>query len=63
MKELVGKQAVIIFNLPSSEWPIEGCPAWVNIDAVDMPMIKITAYGRSVWINANIIKTITEIHA
>lgn len=48
------------FNLPSSEWPISGFPAWVKILDVDMPMIKMKSVhgGMGIWINSAVIKTI-----
>ncbi len=60
MKELIGKECIAIFNLPANEWPIEGYPAWVKVLDVNMPMIKMASRfsERSMWVNANIIKTI-----
>ena len=56
MKELIGKECAIVFNLPDEDWPIHGYPAWATVEAVDMPMIKLD----DLWVNVSIIKTIKE---
>jgi hypothetical protein len=60
MQELIGKECQCVFNLPASDWPISGYPAWVIVDAVEMPMIKMrsTYAGKPIWVNASIIKSI-----
>ncbi len=62
MKALIGRECCCIFNLPGTEWPIEGYPAWVIVVDVDMPMIcmKSKWAGRPIWVNASIIKTISD---
>lgn len=55
MEELIGHRVSIIFNLPSSEWPINGSPAFATVDDVCMPMIKLEGQ----WINVSIIRTIS----
>jgi hypothetical protein len=58
--ELIGEECKCIFSLPANEWPIEGYPAWVVVQGVDMPMINMRSKfgGQPIWINVNIIKTI-----
>lgn len=58
--ELVGKKCQVEFDLPDNKWPISGFPAWVYIDAVDMPMVKVRSAhgGKPLWVNVNILKTI-----
>lgn len=60
MKELIGKECTIIFNLKPFEWPIQGSPAWATVEAVDMPMVKLVALHtrKGIWVNAAIIQTI-----
>lgn len=60
MNELVGAECTVEFDLPHTAWPIEGFPAWVNVLAVDMPMVKMASIhaGQPIWVNAKIIKTI-----
>ena len=60
MRELIGKECRAVFNLPHNEWPIEGYPAWVIVDAVDMPMVKMRSRfsGSPLWVNAATLKTI-----
>lgn len=62
MKELIGWECCCVFNLPSIEWPIAGYPAWVVVDDVDMPMVKMRSRhgGEAMWLNASIIKTISK---
>jgi hypothetical protein len=54
MKELVGMRCELVFNLPALEWPIPGYPAWVDVEAVDMPMVKLNG----LWVNVSTFKTI-----
>lgn len=60
MKELIGYECCCVFNLPATEWPISGYPAWVVVDAVDMPMIKMRSQfgGKPMWLHVGLIKTI-----
>lgn len=62
MNSLVGKECEVVFDMHSSEWPIEGYPAHVVVDAVDMPMVKMHSIhvGRPVWVNTKLIRTILE---
>ena len=41
-------------------WPIAGWPAWIIIDAVDMPLLLIRSAhgGEQMWVNAAIIKRV-----
>ena len=41
-------------------WPVAGWPAWIAIEAVDMPLVLIreTHGGDLMWVNAAIIKRI-----
>lgn len=63
MKDLIGRECQCVFNLPFSEWPIAGYPAWVIVDDVDMPMVKMrsTFSGAPMWLNSAIIKTISAV--
>jgi hypothetical protein len=54
MRELIGQKCAIIFNLPATEWPIPGYPAWATVEDVDMPMVK----ADGLWFNCAIVKTI-----
>ena len=61
--ELMGKRCAVVFDLPSTEWPIEGSPAWVYIIDIEMPLIYLSSLesGKcALWVNVNIIKTIGE---
>lgn len=62
MKNLIGKKCRCVFDLPHTEWPISGYPAWVEVLDVDMPMVcmKDAFAGKPMWVNASIIKTIYE---
>lgn len=55
LRELVGHRCRCVFTLPISEWPFEGYPAWVHVDAVDLPLIKLRSYGTPRWVNAECI--------
>jgi len=61
LKDLIGKTCRLEFALPAIEWPISGFPAWVIIESVDMPLVKMCSShgGSSVWVNAGLIKTIS----
>lgn len=63
MNELIGHECRCVFNLPPNEWPIEGYPAFVIVDAVDMPMVKMRSKfsGVPMWVNAATIKTIRSV--
>lgn len=63
MKELIGLRCTAVFNLPDNQWPIAGYPAWVIVDAVDMPMVKMRSMhaGAPLWINAAVIQTISPV--
>lgn len=58
MNELIGQRCQIIFSLPPQDWPIPGYPAFADVTAVDMPMIKFRSYG---WINCAVIQQIKAI--
>lgn len=55
-----GKKLPVEFNLPSSEWPIDGFPAWVVIESVDHLMVRMRSAfgGDSILVNMSVIKTI-----
>jgi hypothetical protein len=55
MEELIGKRCSIIFDLPGTDWPLPGYPAWAVVEAIDMPMIKLDR----IWVNTKFIQTIT----
>ena len=61
LSDWIGKRCNAEFNLPYKEWPTEGYPANIIIKAVEMPLIMIKSWygGKSMWINADIIKTIS----
>ena len=44
----------------SCDWPVPGCPAWIIIEAIDMPLLLIRAAhgGELMWVNAAIIKRV-----
>lgn len=58
LRELIGHRCRCVFNLPSSDWPFEGYPAWVYVDDVDLPLIKLRSYGDPRWVSAATIQTI-----
>lgn len=62
MKELIGWECCCVFNLPHTDWPIAGYPAWVVVDAVDMPMVKMRSRfgGNPMWLHTSLIKTISK---
>ena len=62
MNELIGKTCICIFSLPPEKWPIAGYPAFVVVESVDMPMLKMRSFhtGESIWINAMFIESIKE---
>ena len=53
----------MVFDAGPSDWPFPGYPAWVVIEAVDMPLVKMgwRGGGGSQWVNANLIKTISVV--
>jgi hypothetical protein len=61
MNELIGKVCWCDFDLPSHDWPMPGFPAYVVVQGVDMPMVKLCSRwgGQAVWVNASIIKKIS----
>jgi hypothetical protein len=61
VKELIGQRCACVFDLPHTEWPISGYPAWVVVVAVDMPMVCLKSdFGHTpIWVNAATIKTIS----
>lgn len=63
MKELVGLECTVIFNMPDSKWPFPGYPAFVVVEEVDMPMVKLRGrHGAPTkWINVAIIQSITPL--
>lgn len=62
LSELIGRRMRCEFTLPEASWPIRGWPAWVIIEAVDMPMVKMRSAhaGESMWVNASIIQRLWE---
>lgn len=62
LRELIGRSCRCVFNLPDSEWPFPGYPAWVRVLDVDLPLVKLASShydgGRHVWMLAALIKTI-----
>jgi hypothetical protein len=61
--KLIGHLVTIEFNLPSTEWPIAGFPAWGIITAVDMPLIEVQGYhvrSSLTWVNVKDVKKITD---
>lgn len=60
VRDLGEHVCVCVFDLPASEWPIPGSPAWVYVLDADMGMIKLqpTHSLDSVWVNTSIIKTL-----
>ena len=65
MKKLIGKECGCVFDLPSFDWPVDGCPAWVVVVDVDSPMIELRSKfgGNTFWINMDKIKKIWETNA
>jgi len=61
MKNLIGWNCAIYFNLPASEWPIAGSPAWAVVTDVDMPMVELTVGSQSLWVNAATIQMIRPV--
>ncbi len=64
MKDLIGMECNCVFALPANEWPIEGYPAWVQVLAVDMPMVKLCGVYQehhAQWVNCSTIKTIRAV--
>lgn len=63
MEELIWKECRCVFSLPHAQWPIAGSPAWVIVEAVDMPMVKMRSKwgGQSMWVTAAIILKIEEV--
>lgn len=64
LRELIGHRCCCVFNLPSSDWPFKGYPAWVYVDDVDLPLLKLRSYGAPRWVSAACILTIeiTDAH-
>jgi hypothetical protein len=64
MQSLIGKRCECTFSVEYREWPIAGSPAFVVVEAVDMPMIKMLGDFDEypIWVSASIIKTIREIY-
>lgn len=62
-RSLIGKRCQCVFDLEANDWPIPGFPAWVQVVDVDMPMVcmKVAYTGKSMWVNASIIKTIEAV--
>lgn len=60
MKELEGHECHVEFDMPATKWPVNGFPARVCVESVDMPMIKMSSIwgGPSFWINVSKITTI-----
>lgn len=63
LADLVGHECRCEFDLPSSEWPIPGYPAWVRVLAVDMPMIRLASRSHGddgFWFNVGKILRISK---
>lgn len=62
MHELVGRRCTCDFALAHTDWPIPGYPAFVIVEAVDMPMVKMRSIhaGKPIWVNVSAIRTIKE---
>jgi hypothetical protein len=60
LKELIGHRCRCEFSVRDVEWPIAGFPAWVIVDDVDMPMIKMRSAfsGSPMWLHVDLIKRI-----
>lgn len=60
MDELIGKECGCEFADEFSKWPVPGTPAWVIVDAVALPLVKMRSKwaGEPFWINAERIKRI-----
>ena len=58
--ELIGHICAVKFQ--GHIWPIPGTPAWVIVEAVDMPMLKMRSKfgGQSLWVNASTIDNICK---
>lgn len=60
MKNLIGKECACVFDLPSHSWPIKGYPAWVVVEDIAPPLIKMRSKfgGEPMWLNMNTIESI-----
>lgn len=62
LRELVGKECICVFNLPTNDWPFPGWPAQVWVYDVDASMVKMgprydnTRY--SLWVSTAMISWI-----
>lgn len=54
MRELIGFVSACEFRMDATKWPVAGFPAWVVVEDIDMPMVKMRNKfgGSSFWINA-----------
>ena len=55
LDELIGRECGCEFVGEFSRWPVPGTPAWVTVDAVALPLVKMrsTFVGNPFWINAD----------
>jgi hypothetical protein len=62
VNELIGFVCRCEFRMDSTKWPIHGHPAWVVVEAVDMPMVKMRDKfgGAGLWVNAADIASISS---
>lgn len=60
LNDLIGRRCAVVFDLPDTEWPVPGYPAFVIIESVEMPLIEMRSIhaGKQIWINARFIKQI-----
>lgn len=63
MEKLIGKKCRCEFDLPHTQWPIEGFPAWVVVISVSMPLVEMKSAfgGLPMWINASKIARILAV--
>jgi len=63
VNELIGFECACEFTMDPMRWPIPGSPAWVTVEAVDMPMVKLRSKygGEPLWVNASLIATIKAV--
>jgi len=60
LRELIGKECAVVFNLEPQDWPFPGYPAWLVVEDVDLPLVKMCyrCGSGAQWVNASLIKTI-----
>ena len=47
LSDLVGKHVAVAFNLPHTQWPIHGFPAWCVVRGVDSGMVCLMERWKS----------------